>query len=296
MAEKETKNNPKNLVEAVPKEIEKLDKEDAKEDQAAKKLEPVETEKTEKSEPTEAEKAAETTRGIQRLSREEMLKKKQEEDLKSWVPKTKLGLEVKAGKIKDIDQVLAQDKRILESEVVDTLLKLETDLILIGQAKGKFGGGKRRAWRQTQKKTQEGNVLSFSTMAIVGDKEGHIGLASGKAKETLPAREKALRKAKLNLIKIKLGYESPEKPGEKEHEPHTIPFKVIGKCGSVSITLRPAPRGTGLVVGDECKKILNLAGIKDVYSKTQGQTKTTFNLAKACFDALRKTTKMEGFE
>ena len=54
----------------------------------------------------------------------------------------------------------------------------------------------------------------------------------------------------------------------------------------------PAPQGTGLVIGDECKKILKLAGIKDVYSVTDGQIRTTINLAGACMDALKKTTEM----
>ena len=53
----------------------------------------------------------------------------------------------------------------------------------------------------------------------------------------------------------------------------------------------PAPRGTGLVIGDEGKKILRLAGIKDVYAVTKGQTRTTFNLAKAIMDALNKTNR-----
>jgi len=164
-------------------------------------------------------------------------------------------------------------------------------MILIGQAKGKFGGGKRRAWRQTQKKTKEGNVLTFSSMAIVGDKKGHIGVGFGRAKETLPSREKAMRNAKLNIIKINLGFESPESE-LKGAIPHTVPFKVEGKTGSVRITLWPAARGTGLVIGDECKKVLKLVGIKDIYSKSDGKTKTTFNLVKSCIDALSKTTEM----
>ena len=174
----------------------------------------------------------------------------------------------------------------MEPQITDSLLQLDSDLLLVGQAKGKFGGGKRRAWRQTQKKTMEGNVVTFSCVAVVGDRKGHVGLGIGKAKETLPAREKAIRNAKLNVIKVKLGFETRE---ENKSEPHTVPFKIEGKCGSIRITLIPAPRGTGLVIGDEAKKILALAGIKDVYSRTLGQTRTTFNVAQACMDALRKT-------
>ena len=206
------------------------------------------------------------------------------ERLDNWIPRTFLGKRVKAGKVKNIDEVIGQT--ILEQEIVDTLVKLDNDLLLLGQSKGKFGGGKRRALKQTQKKTMEGNVPSFSCGVLVGDRNGHIGLGFGKAKETLPAREKAMRNSKLNIIKIERGCGSFDCLCE---EKHTVPFIVEGKCGSSVVRLIPAPQGTGLVIGDECKKILRLAGIKDVYSKTFGQTRSTINLAKACIEALKKT-------
>jgi small subunit ribosomal protein S5 len=269
MAEKETKNEPKDLVEATPEELEKL----AEETGVISEDEPIPQAVVEEK--------------LKRMDRRES----RQDIVLAWSPKTKLGKLVKSGKEKNIDKILTEGKKILESEIVDSLLNLESDLILIGQAKGKFGGGKRRAWRQTQKKTKEGNVLSFSAMAIVGDKDGHVGIGFGKASETLPAREKAVRNAKLNIMKVALGFESPEEEQEKNKQ-HTIPFKVEGKCGSVRITLWPAPRGTGLVAGDELKRILRISGIHDVYSRTRGNTKTTFNLAKACVNALEKTTKM----
>lgn len=270
MAEKETKNEPKDLVEAVPEEVEKL------------------TEETSESEEADEETAKEVEKDMRKLDARE----KADDAIASWKPKTKLGKMVKSGEVKDIDKILLEGKKILEAEIIDKLLNVETDLILIGQAKGKFGGGKRRAWRQTQKKTKEGNILSFSAMAVAGDREGHVGVGFGRASETLPAREKAVRNAKLNIMKVDLGFESPEEEKEKS-KPHTIPFKVEGKCGSVRVTFWPAPRGTGLVAGDEIKKILSLAGVKDAYTRAVGHTKTTFNVAKACVDALSKTTKME---
>ncbi len=225
----------------------------------------------------------------ERLSPEEREKAEVKKQIEEWKPKTRLGKLVKEGKIKNIDEILGKYK-ILETEVVDSLLTLKSDLLSIGQAKGKFGGGKRRAWRQTQKKTAEGNVPTFSAMVIVGNKDGYVGIGYGRAKETLPARAKALRNAKLNVIKIKRGCGSFDCIcGEN----HSIPFKTKGKCGSSRIELLPAPQGTGLVIGDQCKKILVLAGVKDVYSKTFGQTKTTFNLAKACIDALINIDKIE---
>jgi len=209
-----------------------------------------------------------------------------EEIIESWDPKTKLGEEVKSGKVKNIDEILDDKRKILESEIVDSLVNLKSDLIFIGQSKGKFGGGKRRVWRQTQRKTKQANVPTFSTMAVIGDENGHVGIGAGKAKETLPARDKAIRKAKLNIMKIKrtcAGFDCDCS------ELHTVPFKVTGKAGSVRVTLIPAPQGTGLVVGTELKKILKFAGIKDVYSRASGKVRTTFNLIKACMDALEKT-------
>lgn len=204
----------------------------------------------------------------------------------SWNPKTKLGKEVKEGKIKNIDEILDRKVKILEDKIIDSLINVKSDLISVGQSKGKFGGGKRRAWRQTQKKTKEGNVPSFSAFAVVGDESGHIGIGDGKAKETLPARDKAIRKAKLNLIKIKRACGSFDCACS---EPHSIPFKVTGRAGSVRIILIPAPQGTGLVAADELKKVLRLAGIKDIYTKTFGSRRTSFNLIKACMNALEKT-------
>lgn len=220
--------------------------------------------------------------------KEEKKKIREEEVIEAWDPKTKLGREVKSEQIKNIDEILDNDRKILESEIIDSLINVKSDLISVGQSKGKFGGGKRRAWRQTQRKTKEGNIPTFSTMAVVGDENGHVGIGTGKSMETLPARDKAIRKAKLNLIKVTRGDGSFDSIGGGNT---SIPFKVEGKSGSVKVVLMPAPPGTGLVVGDELKKILRLAGIKDIYSKTFGKKRTTFNLAKACINALKKTNQ-----
>ena len=224
----------------------------------------------------------------ERISQEEREQVEVKRQLDEWIPKTKLGKEVKDKKIKNIDEILDSGRKILEEQIVDSLLGVKSDLISIGQSKGKFGGGKRRAWRQTQRKTQEGNIPTFSTLAVVGDENGHIGIGMGKAKETLPARDKAIRQAKLGVIKIRRGCSSFDCACT---ELHSVPFKVEGKSGSVRVILIPAPQGTGLVVANELKKILKLAGIKDVYSKTFGKQRTTFNLAKACVEALKKTNK-----
>ena len=216
-------------------------------------------------------------------------KRWEEKEEAEWIPRTKLGKDVKAGKIKDIDEIFDRGIPILEAGITTTLIPdLQMELINIGQSKGKFGGGKKRIWRQTQKKTAEENIPSFACMVVVGDGKGHVGLGFGKSSETLPAKEKAIRNARINMTKIKRGCGSFDCVCK---EGHSIPFKVEGKCGSARIILIPAPRGTGLAIEDECKKVLKLAGIRDIYSKTFGQTRTKFNLIKACFKALEKTTQ-----
>ena len=213
-------------------------------------------------------------------------------DVAAWTPKTTLGQQVKAGSITDIDQILDKGNKIMEATIVDVLLPgLQNDLLMIGQAKGKFGGGQKRVFRQTQKKTPEGNKPSFSCVAIIGNGNGYAGVGLGKSRDTVPAREKALRKAKLNIFKIARGCGSWQ-CGCKT--PHSIPFAVEGKCGSVRITLKPAPKGKGLCMEQETAKILRMAGIKDVWSKTNGNLRTSINLISAVVDALKKlnTTKI----
>lgn len=213
-------------------------------------------------------------------------------DVASWKPKTSLGNKVKNGEITSMDDVIDKGMKIMEAEIVDCLLpEMESDLLMIGQSKGKFGGGQRRIFKQTQKKTKEGNKPKFATFAIMGNRDGYVGYGYGKAKETVPSREKSFRKAKLNMMKIRRGCGSWECSCG---QPHSIPFKVTGKSSSVEVTLIPASKGTGLVIEQECAKILGLAGIKDVWSKTQGHTKTKLNVIYACIDALKKlnTTKV----
>ena len=275
MAEEEQKMHEKQL-----KEMEKVE-----EAQEAKKDEAVSKEFDEKA------KVEEGRVENVRMSREERFAKEAQEKLDAWIPKTEMGRMVRAGKIKTIDEALALGTKIMEPEIVDILVpNLSTDTLFIGQSKGKFGGGKRRAYRQTQKKTKEGNVLTFGVLAVVGDQAGHVGIGYGRAGETLPARDKATRKAKLNIMKVRRGCASFDCSCEEEH---SIPATTSGKCSSVTVTLMPAPQGTGLVVNDELKKILKAAGIKDVYSKCSGKLRTTFNTGKACIKALEKLGEVQ---
>lgn len=207
-------------------------------------------------------------------------------NLDNWEPKTLLGKKVKDGEIISMDEILSKNWKIQEPEIVDKLLPdLEMELILIGQAKGKFGGGSRRPFMHTQKKVREGARLKFSYVVVVGNRDGYVGVGRGSSRATLPARQRALNNAKLNITKIPRGCGSWQCSCG---DPHSIPARVTGKCGSVRIELIPAPRGIGLAVNDETKKILSFAGIEDIWSRTSGQTRSRTNMAFAVFDALKK--------
>ena len=203
----------------------------------------------------------------------------------AWIPRTSLGKAVIEGKIKDIDEILESGKKILEPEIVDLLLpNLKHELVLIGGRTGKGGGQQRIPIRITTKMTASGRRFHYSAFAIVGNEDGYVGIGKGRSNEPRRAVEKAIRKAKLNLIKIIRGCGSWEC---KCNEKHSIPWKSKGKSGSVRMILMPAPKGVGLVADDETKKLLRLAGIKDVWVKTFGNTSMHQNLIKACFNALK---------
>ena len=275
MTEEKTKNPTQGL-----EKIEKGTQEDS-----SKSDKPTEPVKDTESKPTEE---AEVVKEVLKTEEDRVKKTRtQVFDKEAWKPKTDLGRKVKAGEITDINLILDNGLKVLEPEIIDVLLpNIQTDLLMIGQSKGKFGGGQRRVFKQTQKKTKEGNKPKFATLAVVGNEDGIIGIGYGKAKETVPAREKALRNAKLNVFKIRRGSGSWE---SHSIEPNSLPFAVEGKCGSVVINLKPAPRGTGLCAEKECAKIFKLAGIKDIWSKTRGQTKTKLNLIYAAEKALKQT-------
>jgi small subunit ribosomal protein S5 len=219
------------------------------------------------------------------------VKKKGSFEKGSWKPRTSLGMKIISGEVTSIDYALDKRIKILEPEIVDALMpNLQTDLLMVGQSKGKFGGGQKRIFKQTQKKTQEGNKPKFATFAIVGNEDGYVGVGYGKSKETVPAREKAIRQAKLNIIKIRRGCGDW---GCACGTAHTVPYKVSGRVGSVRITLIPAPKGTGLKVEKECQKILKIAGITDVWSKTDGQTGSKLNMLFACYKALQQLIQVK---
>jgi small subunit ribosomal protein S5 len=123
-------------------------------------------------------------------------------------------------------------------------------------------------------------------VVAVGNEAGYVGLGFAKAKQMREAIDKAVVEAKLNIIPARLGCGSWEC---RCGRPHSVPIKAWGKAGSVEMILMPAPRGTGLVAGDTAKIVLRLAGVKDVWTLTKGETRTKENMAKATLEALRNT-------
>ncbi|MGC9210333.1 MAG: 30S ribosomal protein S5 [Acidilobus sp.] len=195
--------------------------------------------------------------------------------LEEWVPKTKVGRLVKEGKIASIDEIFRRNLPILEPEIVDLLLPgLQVEVLDISHV---------------QKMTDAGRVTRYRVVVAVGNRDGYVGLGKGKARQLREAIDKAIRDAKLNITPVRRGCGSWECTCG---EPHSVPFTVEGKSGSVRVVLKPAPKGTGLVAGNVAKVVLSLAGIRDVWSQTFGETRTTYNFARAVYMALRNTYKI----
>jgi small subunit ribosomal protein S5 len=198
------------------------------------------------------------------------------EEAGEWVPLTRLGKLVREGQVTTMGEALASGLPIREYQIVDTLLPEIRDEVL--------------DINMVQRMTDSGRRVKFRATVIVGNGDGFIGIGEGKDVQVGVAIRKAIDAAKMNIIAIKRGCGSWECGCGLGH---TVPFEVKGKAGSVVIELRPAPRGLGLASGGTAKKVLEIAGIKDVWTKVYGETRTTINFAKATFDALMKTTTMK---
>ncbi len=201
---------------------------------------------------------------------------KREKELNSWVPKTVVGRKVKDGEIASLDVLFDAGYKILEPEVVDFLLAdLQEKLV---------------EFKKTTRVTRSGRVFSYRATVLIGDQNRFIGLSTGKDKERYPALRKAAKNAKIAITRINKGCGSWE-CGCNEN--HSVPFKVNGKSSSVRVELIPAPKGTGLVVGDNIKDVLKFVGIRDVWCKTFGNTGSKLDFVKAAIDALNKTVSLK---
>ena len=198
--------------------------------------------------------------------------KSRSEKFESWVPRTKLGKMVLEGQISSMEELFMEGLKIRESEIVNALLPdLQEEVINIGLV---------------QKQTDAGEKSQFRAIVVVGNRDGYVGLGSGKARQVRSAIEKSAVDARLNINPIRRGCGSWECGCGKQH---SLPFQVSGSCGGVEIVLIPGPRGLGIVASETAKVILGLAGVKDCWTKSYGSTRTIPSFAFAVFDALKKT-------
>ncbi|HSQ52934.1 MAG TPA: 30S ribosomal protein S5, partial [Acidobacteriota bacterium] len=190
----------------------------------------------------------------------------------TWGPRTKLGKMVLDGKISSIEELFMEGLKIRESEIVNILLPdLQEEVINIGLV---------------QKQTDAGEKSQFRAVVVVGNRDGYVGLGSGKASQVRSAIEKAAVNARLNITPVRRGCGCWE-CGCGKH--HSLPFQVSGECGGVEVVMIPGPRGLGIVASEAAKVILGLAGVKDCWTNSFGSTRTVPSFAYAVFDALKKT-------
>ena len=124
-----------------------------------------------------------------------------------------------------------------------------------------------------------GRTFRFAAVVVVGDRKGQVGYGTGKSKEVPEAIKKAIDNAKSNIIRVKM-------------VGSTLPQDIIGKHDSGRVLMKPAPKGTGIIAGGPVRKVLELAGYKDVVSKSLGSN-TPINMIRATFDGLSRLETKE---
>lgn len=185
-----------------------------------------------------------------------------------------MGRLVQEGKINSLDQIFQMHGRVLEPEIVDRLLpNLEQEVIDV---------------KLVQRQTDAGEKTRFKALVVVGNRDGYIGIGTGKSTQVVLAIEKAIRNAKLNIVPVVRGCGSWECACG---EPHSLLVKSEGKYGSVRVQLLPAPRGLGLVAGESQKVVLALAGVKDCWTRSFGETRTSLSVVGAVYEALKRTAE-----
>ena len=189
-----------------------------------------------------------------------------------WIPKTSIGKRVVSGEINSMEEILSKGLRIQEAGIVKKLLPdLKTEVIDVGII---------------QKMTPNGQSTRFKALVAAGNENGWLGIGMGKSKQMRIAIEKANNAAYLSVSPVKLGCGSWECRCDQNH---SVPFKVKGKGGSVTIEILPGPRGLGLVAGRKIKNLLKMAGIKDAWTTAKGSTTTMNSTSKAVLQCLRHT-------
>ncbi|MEM3401905.1 MAG: 30S ribosomal protein S5 [Candidatus Hadarchaeales archaeon] len=196
-------------------------------------------------------------------------------DINLWEPKTSLGRKVKAGEITSISEILRSGQRIMEPEIVAALVPdMGEEILSLGMM---------------QRMHKSGRRVRYRIVVVVGNGDGIVGVGAASAREVGAAVEKATNAARLNVIEVARGCGSWECGCGR---PHSVPARVSGKSGSVEVSLKPAPRGLGIVAAEVPKIILRMAGVKDVWTQTFGETRSTYNFAFATYEALKQTSRL----
>ena len=141
---------------------------------------------------------------------------------------------------------------------------------------------------RVSKTVKGGRIARFAALMIVGDGNGHVGYGLGKASEVQEAIRKGIEDAKKNVIEVSL-------------KGTTIPHEIIGEFGAGKMLLKPASEGTGIIAGGTARKVLEMAGIRDIRAKCL-RSSNPVNVVKATFEGLRslrtaeEVAKMRGID
>ena len=159
------------------------------------------------------------------------------------------------------------------------MMKRENDKNEVGQKSPSEAMERVVEVNRCAKVVKGGRRFSFSALVVVGDRDGQVGYALGKARENADAIRKATEMARRNMVKITM-------------RDRTIPHEVIGRCGASRVMLKPASKGTGVIAGGGARAVLDLAGVRDVLSKSLGAS-SPLNVVKATMDGLMQLRSRE---
>ncbi|MFB6107353.1 MAG: 30S ribosomal protein S5 [Haloplanus sp.] len=191
-----------------------------------------------------------------------------------WEPRTRLGRKVQDGDITSMRDALESGLPLKEAEIVDQLLPgLDDEVLDINMV---------------QRMTDSGRRVKFRCVVAVGNRDGYLGYAEARDDQVGSAIQKAIDVAKLNIIEVDRGSGSWE---DRAGGVNSLTRKAEGKAGSVTVEIIPAPQGLGLAAAETVRNILELAGVQDAWTKSNGNTRTTVNLAKATYNALRNASQ-----